>query len=339
MAILKARNALVGWTLLGLVLVPLAGCFLADVLAPRAPGPVFGHRLHVEEQGLDCTDCHAGAEDSDEPGMPVPAQCALCHAEPDAEKPPEERIAALFADGAYAGRRASRLADEVLFSHRAHVEAGGDCAACHGAIEATERTTDAAAVPMDECTACHAALGVANDCATCHREIRTDRPPPSHAHDWLRVHGSVVRGGSRARADRCSECHGESSCADCHQTDAPPDHTNHFRRRGHALSAAFDRARCAACHEPDSCNRCHAEALPSTHRGSWSGTRSTHCLACHFPLRAEGCFTCHKSAEGHSLAPPQPANHFPGMDCRQCHGLTAPLPHADNGSDCTLCHP
>jgi hypothetical protein len=33
-----------------------------------------------------------------------------------------------------------------------------------------------------------------------------------------------------------------------------------------------------------------------------------------------------------------PPGHTPGMNCRQCHGLTAPLPHADNGSECARCH-
>jgi hypothetical protein len=26
------------------------------------------------------------------------------------------------------------------------------------------------------------------------------------------------------------------------------------------------------------------------------------------------------------------------MNCRQCHGMTAPLPHVDKGDDCNACH-
>jgi hypothetical protein len=68
----------------------LAGCYFVDRLgSDEDEGPRFSHRIHVEDQGLDCSDCHVGAEDSDEPGMPVAMQCALCHVDLDAEKPPE----------------------------------------------------------------------------------------------------------------------------------------------------------------------------------------------------------------------------------------------------------
>jgi hypothetical protein len=66
--------------------------------------------------------------------------------------------------------------------------------------------------------------------------------------------------------------------------------------------------------------------------------QNTHCLSCHLPLQGEGCFTCHKGTPSHQTAAPMPANHLPSMNCRQCHGLTAPLPHPDNGSLCTACH-
>ncbi len=317
----------------------LAGCFLVEIVAPREERLEFSHRLHVQEQGLDCSDCHGGVEDSDEPGMPVLAQCALCHEDLDADKPPEKQVASLFAGGQYAAARVSALSSEVIFSHLAHVGTSYGCSACHGALEESDRIGPEVAVPMDECGACHREAGAPEECATCHREIRADRPPRSHDQEWMAIHGSIVRGGSDDAVDRCDLCHKESSCTICHQIEPPRDHTNYWRRRGHSLSAAFDRDRCAACHEPDSCNRCHEQALPITHVGTWGGTLSTHCFSCHFPLRAEGCFTCHKDADSHSRAPPKPPDHFPGMDCRQCHGLTAPLPHADNGSDCNICHP
>mgnify|MGYP003581543783 CR=1 FL=1 len=43
-------------------------------------------------------------------------------------------------------------------------------------------------------------------------------------------------------------------------------------------------------------------------------------------------------------APPKPAPkpavppHNAAMDCRACHGVSAPLPHVDNGDDCNTCH-
>jgi hypothetical protein len=40
----------------------------------------------------------------------------------------------------------------------------------------------------------------------------------------------------------------------------------------------------------------------------------------------------------HSTAAPQPPSHSPGMNCRQCHGISAPLPHVTKGEDCNICH-
>jgi hypothetical protein len=338
MALLKPTRVGTSRALLLASAAGLAGCFLADLVGTPLRTLEFSHRLHVEDQGLDCTDCHAGAEDSDEPGMPAPLQCALCHEDLDAEKPPELKIATLFVDGKLRAEHASALPDEVIFSHLLHVSTGQECAACHGKIEESDGIGPEVAVDMDECMSCHASRAVANECTTCHSQLSQDRPPPSHDLAWREVHGSVVRARSTELLDDCYLCHSESSCATCHEIDPPQDHTNYWRRRGHAFSAAFDRDRCAACHQPDACNRCHEQALPLSHAGSWGGTLSNHCLSCHFPLRREGCVTCHKGTPSHALAPPKPPDHFAGMDCRQCHGLSAPLPHVDNGSDCNICH-
>jgi hypothetical protein len=152
------------------------------------------------------------------------------------------------------------------------------------------------------------------------------------------VHGETARARLPGAATDCALCHEESSCTSCHLSEPPRDHTQFWRRRGHAQIAAFDRQSCATCHDSDSCDRCHAEARPASHTARWGGVRNDHCFSCHLPLRAEGCFTCHKQAGSHAQAPPRPSDHFPGMDCRQCHGRTAPLPHADDGTDCTVCH-
>ena len=61
-------------------------------------------------------------------------------------------------------------------------------------------------------------------------------------------------------------------------------------------------------------------------------------MSCHQPLRSEECAACHKAAPSHQTATHQPANPFPGMNCRQCHTPPLMLPHADNGDDCSSCH-
>jgi hypothetical protein len=38
------------------------------------------------------------------------------------------------------------------------------------------------------------------------------------------------------------------------------------------------------------------------------------------------------------MATPLPPDHNAGMNCRMCHGNGQPLPHVDNGQQCTSCH-
>jgi hypothetical protein len=333
------------WIPLVLMAISAGGCMLFSGHGAGDPPLAFNHAVHVKE-GLECTDCHAGAADSDQPGMPGAAQCQLCHANLDKDKPPEKRVASLFTDGNFRALHATKLSSEVIFSHSAHVGRGTECASCHKGIETSTRIQPEMHIGMDACNACHAAKtsekptaqAAGQDCATCHREIRKDVKPATHEHTWIKMHGQTVRGGGGALADRCSLCHTESTCTTCHTSQAPQNHDNFWRIRGHGIAAEVDRVNCMACHRPDSCERCHADTLPLSHAGTWGAPMDTHCLSCHFPLQGETCVVCHKGMPSHQTAAPMPPWHNPGMNCRQCHGVTQPLPHVDNGSTCTTCH-
>jgi hypothetical protein len=318
----------------------LGGCMILEAVGLRRAvdeGPAFSHRIHVVDQGMDCGDCHMMVEEDDEPGMPVPMLCNLCHDGLDADKPFELTAAALFHDGVLPPSR-SKLEDEIIFSHLRHVAADLDCAACHGNIAEADRTPFDVGLSMDDCMACHATQGISNDCATCHSVIREDVMPANHGMAWMKVHGAIARAGTGATSEQCSLCHSESTCTACHQLVPPEDHTQFWRRRGHGFVAGMDRSRCQTCHQPDYCNQCHAHTAPLSHTGSWGGTRSLHCLSCHLPVQQTGCFTCHRATPSHLLASPKPPDHSAAMNCRQCHGLSAPLPHVDNGADCNVCH-
>ena len=272
--------------------------------------------------------------------MPSQPQCMLCHAELDEQRPPERQVATLFVDGQYQRDPRAALSDELIFSHASHVAAGASCTTCHGALEESDRLGPEVAVSMGECRACHLEQPAPPDqCAVCHTAIGTDWVPPGHELQWRELHGAASRADTGGAHNDCSLCHTESTCSACHREEPPVNHTNHWRRRGHGITASMDRVGCATCHQSDYCNRCHAETEPVSHKGMWGGTKSTHCLSCHFPLSAEeGCGVCHKSTPSHLLATPQPPDHVPGMNCLQCHGLSAPLPHVEKGDDCTLCH-
>jgi len=324
--------------LAAIVLVSLAaaGCALVGMFSPGTKPFAFSHRLHGE-LNLECTNCHGGVEHDDNPGMPLLAQCRLCHNKIDAEKPPERQVTLLFDGNDYRAAHASKLADEVRFSHKQHVT-GQKCSDCHTGIETNEVVDYSMASTMNACSKCHVERGVANQCATCHKEIDANRAPATHSRQWQRLHGQTVRAHTEGMANECSLCHQESACVRCHQDVPPENHNNYFRGRGHGLYARLDRMNCAACHRSDSCDSCHRETRPTSHVGNWGAPRDNHCLGCHFPLQGNECQACHKSTPSHQQATPLPPTHNPAMNCRQCHGLTAPLPHVDKGDQCTQCH-
>jgi hypothetical protein len=316
-----------------------ASCVWLNQLAGGETRYAFSHQIHVTGEKLDCVMCHENFGVSDDPGMPSPDTCAACHDEIDADKPAEKHVATLFEGDKFRSAHASRLDGELIFSHKLHTKSVKKCNECHADIEHDTAIDEDIGVSMASCTACHEERKAPSGCATCHVEIREDTAPASHAHDWQHFHGRVVRAGSIATADSCELCHTESTCLQCHKEEAPQSHNQFFRLRGHGLVSRMDRASCAVCHAPDSCDECHRDTLPLSHTGAWGSMRNSHCLGCHFPLQGEGCSVCHKSAPSHMQAPPKPSWHTPAMNCRQCHGVSTPLPHFDKGDDCNACHP
>jgi hypothetical protein len=344
MAILKEhrerwRSRLTRAAVIGCVL-SIAGCMLVDGFRSAPKRFAFSHALHVEDQGLECLNCHAEAQRADEPGMPTPDACSVCHDDLDAEKAPEKQIASLFDGESFRAMHAGSQSDEIVFSHQRHASALGDCSLCHAEVADNQAVEPSLRLSMDTCTNCHAERRVASECSTCHTEIRAERPPATHAVHWKRLHGRCAREPGEGMADRCELCHREESCIQCHRSEAPENHTVHWLLRGHGTTAMLDRDNCAACHESDSCERCHREAEPQSHVANWGAPRDNHCLGCHFPLGTQGCVACHSGTPSHLLAPPKPDDpfHVRGQNCRQCHGSSAPLPHVDNGDDCNACH-
>jgi hypothetical protein len=324
-----------------LAIAAAGGCFVLQSLGWMDEPLTFSHSRHLEE-GLECADCHADYEAQDEPRPVAAGQCALCHEELDKDKPPERQVASLFAGGAFAGARVTAMTGDVIFSHSTHVSSGLACNACHEGIEQSEAVDDTLFVSMERCVSCHERAGMPDgtQCAVCHRVLDTEHPPANHDQAWHRLHGQTARADLPGAANDCRLCHTDQTCVTCHQDEKPASHNAFWHNRGHGIEAAMDRDSCFVCHRSDSCIRCHEENQPLSHKGAWSSTLETHCLSCHIPVQSESCFTCHKGTPSHALAPPMPTvpPHNAAMDCRACHGVTAPLPHVDNGDNCTFCH-
>ena len=132
----------------------------------------FNHRLHLEEVGLECTDCHESSESETFSGMPTAETCAFCHEEATGESEEEARLVKLLQEGApLVWQPLFRQPSHVFYSHRRHVGVAEiECEACHGNIAAKERPPRRVRrLTMDDCLQCHEEGGVAGDCTTCHR--------------------------------------------------------------------------------------------------------------------------------------------------------------------------
>lgn len=187
----------------------------------------------------------------------------------------------------------------------------------------------------------HPAIDKTMACSTCHDDGRTRQtPPPGHDATWIKNHGKTIQKFGFKAASTCTVCHTEATCTQCHQQEAPANHNEYWKLRGHGLTMGLNRNQCTTCHRSDFCERCHSETTPVNHRAAWGSPTNQHCQNCHFPITAAGaqkCAVCHQSTPSHDEAPTRPNNslHGAGADCRGCH---VPLGHPDNGMSCTVCH-
>jgi hypothetical protein len=146
--------------------LPLPTGFLEQPLA-------FNHRLHVEDLGADCTDCHLFAETGVRATIPNLDTCSACHEEAVSETDAEAKLLQFIqSETLIPWRKVYWVPDHVYFSHRRHTAiAGIGCEVCHGSVGEREQpvTRTIVSVSMDGCMECHEETGVSNDCIACHQ--------------------------------------------------------------------------------------------------------------------------------------------------------------------------
>lgn len=138
----------------------------------------FNHKVHIDEVGMACEDCHGYRDDGTFIGFPTTESCGDCHAEATGES---EAIDILVTDYLEAGKEIQWYAyqyqpDNVFFSHVAHQ--GFECTSCHPDVGGTEVPPpyyeniltgySSKTMKMWQCERCHAELGVSNGCYICH---------------------------------------------------------------------------------------------------------------------------------------------------------------------------
>jgi hypothetical protein len=134
----------------------------------------YNHKIHVEDVGLECKDCHLYVEDMAAATIPTLDVCGDCHAdEPISESSEETKLLKYIAESKeIPWIEIYDVPDHVYFSHRRHVIGGElECSACHGNVGEFTRpvTSEFIPVTMENCMDCHKQHQVTNDCLSCHR--------------------------------------------------------------------------------------------------------------------------------------------------------------------------
>ena len=284
----------------------LIACFVLSLAvgasaSETVSGIAFDHALHIE-MDMDCDACHGNATTSKVGTdwlLPEKAVCADCH---DVDDDGECGTCHIQADDPTGYAAGHSPVDK--FSHAAHLDAGMDCAECHGADPSA-----LVAVPAkSDCRSCHVTASDLQDCGVCHSE-GAEYVPATHGLGWDRWHG--VEAG--AEQESCANCHAQVDCQDCHSGDnvRPRSHPLNFAF-SHAVEARSNEMECATCHEDTQfCSSCHvsSQVLPMNHsRGDWvmgGGDGGQHAMEARFEM--ESCIACHDNGTDSPL-------------CANCHG-------------------
>jgi hypothetical protein len=121
----------------------------------------FSHKIHAQQNQIDCNYCHTGIDNSPSAGIPSNDLCLNCHTvvrqgtnsgkfeinkihrAKETEKPVE-------------WIRVHNLPDHVFFSHATHVANGKlECAECHGDVEEMHIVEQVEDLSMGWCLECH----------------------------------------------------------------------------------------------------------------------------------------------------------------------------------------
>lgn len=267
----------------------------------------FSHQYHIEEEELECGDCHDVEEsttglDNLLPSMEV---CSDCH---EVEEPDECGMCHTNVDDA---REVPRIDTySVKFSHQKHLDNDLDCANCHAAV-AQKAVVEPFILPtMVACVGCHEDRGVVQECATCHLPDERLRPL-SHAPNFTHTHGDLARHDALTidAEKTCQTCHSDDFCQDCHEGDNLDRLTHPLNFAfTHALEAQANEKTCVTCHtEPLFCIDCHRDnqVLPHTHTAGWANTLDggrhrlealsdlSSCISCHEDDADRVCQPCH----------------------------------------------
>ncbi len=246
-----------------------------------SPALRFSHRLHTEDMGMACTDCHGAVQESTlatDVFRPDHTTCESCH-----EAQLNEDCTTCHVSDPLDYVVPVREDRGLVFSHASHLEMGAECETCHGNVGSLEEAMPVPLPAMATCNTCHNAVDAPNTCESCHLNLALLRPEEHNMTDFLRQHRQVA-----LRADaNCSSCHTEETCQECHngseligvtvpgsdlQVPSGPREFAIARGQGqnklkvhdagfrftHGVAAQQKTMECQTCHESQEfCSTCH----------------------------------------------------------------------------------
>lgn len=152
------------------VFLVMAGGLLFGADAPAQPLP-YSHKTHLALK-LQCKMCHTNPDPGEVMGYPATSKCMSCHSAVKTDSPHIQKLAALAKENKdVPWVRVYQVPSYVNFSHRIHVQAGTECATCHGPVAERDVIAKEVATNMGACMNCHQEKKVSNDCSLCH-ELR-----------------------------------------------------------------------------------------------------------------------------------------------------------------------
>jgi Doubled CXXCH motif (Paired_CXXCH_1) len=282
-----------------------------------------------------------------EPGQPVAASCATCHARDfclqcHVDAPEQTAIQALLPDPRSTVLHASleappsHHADNFLATHGTTKLSGkGECATCH---------------TRESCLTCHLATpnvakglyAAGSGRAKGATVVRTK--PANHTDEFVQ-HGHALL--ASARSATCVSCHVRQDCLECHRPSAASGVRYHPATflESHPAAAYARETSCNDCHNPRQfCASCHKQAgltsngplkagfhdaKPFFIAGHGQAARQSleTCTSCH---SEKDCLACHSGIGGRRFNP-----HGPGFNpeemkkknpetCTVCHGTNIP---------------
>ena len=126
---------------------------------PTQPVP-FSHKIHVEQNGMDCRFCHSFGERSSHSNVPTNQVCFNCHGAGKGQiklaSPKLEPVRKAAETGdPIKWVKIHKAPDYVYFNHSAHLNRGISCVSCHGKVNEMEVVYHDQPQSMGWCLDCH----------------------------------------------------------------------------------------------------------------------------------------------------------------------------------------